>query len=228
MYKSFKVVFLALMLAFSGHLNAQDPKHEFKTILSEGNMPEDFMLSKGEKVQDILNKNQNSTKAEDAKVMQDFITTSTYGITDFLNSGYVTYNDPMSDYFKRVAAETFKNQGDLASKIRIYTYKSAAVNAFTTGDGIIFITLGLMAQLENEAQLAYILCHEVVHYLNKHGFEQYKEFEKIRKGVDAYRDLDRVDRIYAKSYFSKEHEFSADEEGLEFFYGNKLRCIYFK
>lgn len=212
-----KLLVVVLMLA-SGYIYSQiNDTVPFKTILSIGKMPEDFVTSKGQKVKDILQKDAESSKQEDKKTLENFVTTSTYGISDFLNSGYVTYNDPMSDYFKKVAAETFKNQDDLANKIRIYTYKSAAVNAFTTGDGIIFITLGLMAQLENEAQLAYILCHEVVHYLNKHGFEQYKEFEKIKKGVDAYRDLDRVDRIYAKSYFSKEHEFSADEEGLEFF-----------
>jgi len=39
----------------------------------------------------------------------------------------------------------------------------ADVNAFTTGGGYVFVNAGLIAAMENEAQLAMVLSHEVAH-----------------------------------------------------------------
>ena len=43
----------------------------------------------------------------------------------------------------------------LLDEVRIYVTKSPYVNAFSTDQGVIMINIGLIAQLENEAQLAY-------------------------------------------------------------------------
>ena len=39
----------------------------------------------------------------------------------------------------------------------------AGVNAFTTGGGYVFVNAGMMAAMENEAQLAMVIAHEVAH-----------------------------------------------------------------
>jgi predicted Zn-dependent protease len=51
----------------------------------------------------------------------------------------------------------------------------ADVNAFTTGGGYVFVNAGLLAAMENEAQLAMVLSHEVAHVDRGH----------IRAGKDA-------------------------------------------
>ncbi len=43
------------------------------------------------------------------------------------------------------------------------------VNAFTTAPGTIFLTEGLLARLENEAQLATVLGHEGAHFVYRHA-----------------------------------------------------------
>jgi beta-barrel assembly-enhancing protease len=45
------------------------------------------------------------------------------------------------------------------------------VNAFALPGGQVFITYGLLARLDNEAQLAGVLGHEVGHVVNRHGAE---------------------------------------------------------
>jgi predicted Zn-dependent protease len=46
------------------------------------------------------------------------------------------------------------------------------VNAFALPGGQIFITLGLLTRLHNEAELAGVLGHEVGHVVGRHGSEQ--------------------------------------------------------
>jgi predicted Zn-dependent protease len=45
------------------------------------------------------------------------------------------------------------------------------VNAFAGPNGYIFVTRGALARMDNEAQLAGVLAHEVTHVLHHHGLE---------------------------------------------------------
>ena len=46
------------------------------------------------------------------------------------------------------------------------------VNAFALPGGYIYVTRGLLAHLDNEAQLAVVLGHEIGHVLGQHSSEQ--------------------------------------------------------
>jgi predicted Zn-dependent protease len=48
------------------------------------------------------------------------------------------------------------------------------VNAFAGPNGYIFVTRGALARMDNEAQLAGVLAHEVTHVLHHHGLEGVK------------------------------------------------------
>jgi predicted Zn-dependent protease len=50
-----------------------------------------------------------------------------------------------------------------APPLRTYLVKDPGVNAFTTGGGYVFVTAGLLGAMENEAQFAFVLAHEVGH-----------------------------------------------------------------
>ena len=54
---------------------------------------------------------------------------------------------------------------------RYHIVRSANVNAFALPQGDIFLNLGLLVQLDNEAQLAQVLAHEMTHVLERHGIE---------------------------------------------------------
>ena len=47
--------------------------------------------------------------------------------------------------------------------VRAYIVKDADVNAFTTGGGYLFFNAGMLAAMENEAQLATVAAHEMAH-----------------------------------------------------------------
>jgi predicted Zn-dependent protease len=65
---------------------------------------------------------------------------------------------------------------------RFLVLKTAEVNAFAMPNGSVYITTGLLALLENEAQLAAILAHETAHVYERHP---YLENRSIRKKTVA-------------------------------------------
>jgi Zn-dependent protease with chaperone function len=54
------------------------------------------------------------------------------------------------------------------------------LNAFALPDGTVVVHTGLLAVLENEAQLATVMGHEIAHATHKHGYRGYKQQSKMR------------------------------------------------
>lgn len=84
------------------------------------------------------------------------------------------YQDPiLEDYLnqvgQRLAPPGIRDQE--AIRIRVSTIKDPALNAFTYPTGSIYVHTGLLARLENEAQLAVVLGHEMTHATHRHALE---------------------------------------------------------
>ncbi len=61
---------------------------------------------------------------------------------------------------------------EFAGTLRIRLARSAQLNAFALPNGGLYLNLGLLARMENEAQLAAVLAHEGSHFVHRHGFQQ--------------------------------------------------------
>lgn len=59
---------------------------------------------------------------------------------------------------------------------------SSAINAFAAPGGFVFITSGMLRQLDNEAQLAAVLAHEIIHVTEQHHLNAIKS-EAYRSAV---------------------------------------------
>ena len=51
-------------------------------------------------------------------------------------------------------------------------------NAFALANGSIYVNSGLLAVLENEAQLASVIAHEQTHVLNRHPYLENRSYRK--------------------------------------------------
>ena len=51
---------------------------------------------------------------------------------------------------------------------RVRVVSDPGVNAFTFGGGLLYVHAGLIARMENEAQLAMVLAHEIAHVTEGH------------------------------------------------------------
>jgi hypothetical protein len=185
----------------------------YQTLLPQGPVPKDFTEQTSLKVANEIT-NVTDKSARQRKMKKKFVLESTFSIDDFLASGNVLFNDEVSFYLDEVLKEVLKPYPDLNKKVRVYAVKSAAVNAFTTNDGLIFVNLGLLARLENEAQLAFVLSHEIVHYQKKHVINAYVNSIEIEQGRRDYRKLKVSDKGFSKSTYNKELETEADLEAI--------------
>lgn len=197
------LITLSLTMLFSQSF-AQINFNQYKTLKSQGNIPEDFSSSTHNKIdKDLENRDHNLSKSKEKIFLQGIH----YGIDDILHSGLVIYGDEVSNYVRNIAHHLLKDREDLKTKLRFYTIKSNETNALSTDQGIIFVTTGLIAQLANEAQLAFVLAHEISHYTEKHVVESFE-----------YQIENRNNNIRELSIYSKEKELEADRLGLKIYY----------
>jgi len=105
---------------------------------------------------------------------------------------------------------------------------SADVNAFALPGGYIYITRGLLAYLNTEAELAAVLGHELGHVTARHSVRQYSAAMAADLGYTlgslfvpelrqrAAQDLFNVIGSALLSGYGREHELEADRLGAEY------------
>lgn len=184
---------------------------DFVSLQSGGSIPEDFTTLSTHKFE--ADHAENTNKDLD----KDFFLSTRFFIDELLLSGRVLFNDPVTVYLNKVADYVLKDQPELRKQLRFYILKTNIPNAFSTDQGVILFTTGLISQLENEAQLAYIICHEVIHFTEKHVRNEYVEQKMIEKGKGQYSRLNTRSRIAEMSKYSKDLEFEADAKGIEIY-----------
>lgn len=214
-----KILYIVLLLSCITEAFSQTSTdfNNYVPLKCSGEIPEDFKTELSKLVNQAKDKQTNSRI--DKKREVEFAELSNYQLNNILYSGKVLYGDPLSNYVTQVADIVLKNEPELRNKLRFYVLKNTDLNAYSTQRGIIFVSVGLLAQIESEAQLAFILCHEIIHYKNNHNLETYKHNQDLRKNASM------VNRMGNMMNYSKENELEADKEGLKLFlttpYGTK-------
>ncbi|WP_338760247.1 M48 family metallopeptidase [Bernardetia sp. ABR2-2B] len=209
------LLLLSVLIVDTSNLYAQqDYLHQ--PLKSEGKIPPAFLNTVKENY--AIN-SENRTEAD----LDDFNVISGYAVKQLLWSGKIVFGDTVTRYLNRVADIVLKDNPTLRQEIQIYTVKSSVVNAFTTSDGFIFVNLGLIANCENEAQLAYILAHEISHYVKQHSVNRYtyRREEQRNAGRFTWKNSNREKVDYTArlniSNYSRTQEIEADDYGLELF-----------
>jgi hypothetical protein len=208
-----KTIAFTLLLVFYnsfGTLKAQD-LNDFTRLEAKGAIPKDFLIRSSEKIKTDQEAN------EDKDLDKKFFESTRYAIDELLLSGQILFNEELSIYLNKVASYTLSGEKELLSQLRFYVLKSTDVNAYSTDQGIIFFTTGLLAQLENEAQLAYIIAHEASHFILKHVREGYVEDKEIRSGTGKYERTNNKSVISQLTTYQKENELAADRKGIEIY-----------
>lgn len=148
------------------------------------------------------------------------------------SSRAVTYTRA-DDYIKAIAGLIIRNNPELRSlDLRIVFSRDYAPNAYSIGDGTIALNAGLFVYLKTEAEIAFVLCHELAHYYLDHSRKKIekmvylmnsdslkKEFKRLAK--QQYRIGEQLEKLSRALVFdikrhSREGEREADRLGLRF------------
>ena len=105
--------------------------------------------------------------------------------------------------------------------IRVHVMRTPEFNASMAPNGMMQVWSGLLLRVENEAQLAAIIGHEMGHYLERHQLEQLRDAKDkavlaqvvgLVGGVAGA--VGRIGILATQFAFSREHETRADRAGM--------------
>jgi Zn-dependent protease with chaperone function len=143
------------------------------------------------------------------------------------------YTSPFAQgYLDAMVAEVRRSNPQLRDRsFTCYFSRSWIPNASYIGEGIILFNMGLFQRLNNESEVAFVLCHEIAHFLLQHTEKAIVRYvdainsadvqTELRKIKDSeYRKRERVDQLVKGLTFdsrrhSRDHESEADSLGLE-------------
>lgn len=188
--KKFLLTCIFGILFFSAF--AQPTVDEFTALKSEGEMPESVL--------NFLNRNLPSEEQN-------------YFIKEMIKDGKILYGTKLNLYIEKIADNLLVSYPELRQQLHFLILKSPLVNASATEQGFVLVNLGLIAQVSNESELAFVLAHEISHFVEHHITELEKYQEKI--SPQDYKD-------YFLRYHnrSRETEMAADKWAIERYYKN--------
>jgi len=208
-----QAIAFCLIVLFPQIQKAQSSPGEF--LKSSGTIPNDFLESWANKYEKSLSSSLSSGEDEDD--LEDYWLSQHHQIDDLLQSGRYCFGDPMTNYLNEIADHLLRNEPELRAKIRIYTFRSPSVNAFTLADGIIAVHTGLLAHAKSEAELAFVLAHEISHYTRNHFYSSFKANREATENTWSNPSLSPLAQAENRIGRSKENEIEADQYGLDLY-----------
>ena len=143
------------------------------------------------------------------------------------------YDDPQLQAYVNSIGQKLASTSDRPNvKYTFTVLDSPVVNAFAVPGGYIYVTRGLMALANNEAELAGVLSHEIGHIAAKHTNERYCRALVAQLGIfglgaatgsSAVAEAANLGAaLYLQSY-SRDQEFEADLLGVRYLGNGVLR-----
>jgi predicted Zn-dependent protease len=138
-------------------------------------------------------------------------------------SGTVMTDPRANDYLRYVVCRV---AGDICGDLRIYLVHMPYFNASMAPNGVMQVWSGLLLRTQNEAQLAYILGHEIAHYRYQHSLQMFRQAKSTANilapfqlvtaagGVGYVGSLAEIGAVGTLMKFSRDHEREADAGGF--------------
>lgn len=134
-------------------------------------------------------------------------------------------NAELAAYVQRIGAQVAAQSHRANLIYRFTVLDSQDVNAFATPGGYIYITRGLLAYLNSEAELAAVLGHEIGHVTARHSVRQQSTatatglLGAVLAGATGVQGVGEAANIAGTAIvrgYGREHELEADRLGAEY------------
>lgn len=197
-------------------LLAQD-YDRYQPLQCMGPIPEELRIAASKKYEREVEALGDSARGKEGRARNNFLLQSNFVLDDMLLSGRVVFGDPVSAYITQVKDHILRDQPELQKVIRIYLVKSPVVNAFATNSGVLLVNMGLIAHLKTESELAFVLCHEIQHYIHKHPINNYVNSQNLKSNARLLGLNNAEDYIAARTRYSRTLELDADASGFDLY-----------
>ena len=139
---------------------------------------------------------------------------------------YGVYDDPqLQEYVNRIGQMLARESHRSYLEFHFTVLDSAEINAFALPGGYIYVTRGIMAYLDSEAELAGVLGHEIGHVTARHSVRQQSgqlassllgALISATTGQSALGNLSQQLSTGIIRGYGREHELEADELGAQY------------
>ena len=135
-------------------------------------------------------------------------------------SGLLYQNTEVENYLNQIAEKLQTNSVSPDISFKIKVIKDPKLNAFALPNGVIYIHTGILARMDNEAQLAALLAHEMTHCTHRHSLKALRNIKERTQAKSAtVRELAQLPGITASiasiNGYTRELETEADRVGLD-------------
>ncbi|MBL0357551.1 MAG: M48 family metalloprotease [Chitinophagaceae bacterium] len=147
----------------------------------------------------------------------------------------------VNTFLTGIASEVVNKNPDLKKLApRIIFSRAYWPNAYSTGEGTIVFNIDLFVKLQNESQVAFVLCHELAHLFLDHSNKKISKYistvysddfqqklkELKKQQYDKKAELDKLEMGIAFKSFrhSRDFESEADSAGLKFLKNTRYDC----
>lgn len=192
----------------------QDSLAQFDWIYTDGDLPSDYVSSWRERYTSSTSSGEQGGLDEDEYL--DFWKIQYNAVDNLIRSGLPSFDDPLTRYLNNIKDILLKDQPALADEVRLYLFRRPSVNARSLANGVIFIHTGLLAHAQSEAEIAYVVAHEIAHHTERHLYQAFEDFQGMQGGWGS----SRLDPFAARQTMlrrSRENEIEADSVGFELY-----------
>ncbi|MDP2387528.1 MAG: M48 family metallopeptidase [Bacteroidota bacterium] len=110
------------------------------------------------------------------------------------------------DYLKKIYDTLIPVQYREKYHMQLFVARDPSINARANDNGFLFINIGLLASMRDEAALACIIGHETGHAVYDHGYNKYVDFTQYKNNNPQT----WFDRTSVRNFFSRNYEITAD------------------
>lgn len=138
-------------------------------------------------------------------------------------SGRIVNDPALDDYIRTV---TCRLSAEYCKDLRLYIVQTPHFNASMAPNGTMQVWTGTLLRVQNEAQLAYVLGHEMGHYIRRHAVQRWRSIRRKSDGMAFFTvttrmaglgfvgDLAELAAMASVMAFSRDHERESDDIGF--------------
>jgi Zn-dependent protease with chaperone function len=151
---------------------------------------------------------------------------------ELLNSGSLLIQSPLQNIMDSLLS-LIVHTNHIESPLRVFVTDDLNPNAYATGDGMLFVNIGLLPHFHTTEELIYVLCHEIAHDVQKHTVQHVFDMaalftssafkREVQSAANSeYRKATKTEMVLrsklASSFRHKQKkELEADSIGLQYY-----------
>lgn len=136
---------------------------------------------------------------------------------DARHSGALDADPGLERYLGAVARRLLPARAAARLRAHVFVVADPRLQAFALADGAVYVSSGLLCRLEDEAQLAVLLGHELAHALYRHAVVEHRTVKNsaaVSASFGGGFGLGRLGAQASVAGYSRDLEREADEQGL--------------